>query len=149
MSKFSNGFMDGYTAGLALRDERREALKEADKVIAQCGQSDAKGSDSAFIKQLSNYLGRRKYEIRLFSNNSAQIEKRSKFIGTLIHLITGKDIVAQQDALKEEKTRGFKGFFTQELYDILVARRAELEQRSNAGPYAPPAFIPTNVGNGR
>ena len=55
------------------------------------------------------------------------MQSRSDFVSKLINITNTTE---QLNMLDEKNIRRFKGFFTQRLYDILVARRTELEKSS-------------------
>ncbi len=100
------------------------ALKVIDKCDSIANRIDDK-SDKVFVQQLSGYLKTRKSEIRIIGE--FQLEDRATFIHELTSLIEKNDIIQQLDKLKEKNICHFKGFFTQRLYDKLVARRTELQ----------------------
>ena len=127
MSKFSTSGYDGIAAGNFLREERTRVLKQVDQVVAACNSKDKKQPGADFLTKLSEYLNRRKNEIHFFSPNNTQMQSRSDFVSKLINITNTTE---QLNMLDEKNIRRFKGFFTQRLYDILVARRTELEKSS-------------------
>lgn len=119
-----------HSARLFVDQERhaaRNVVQKAQEVINEC-RSTIVGNDldRKFVDKLSEYLQKRSREIHLFSFNNSQIDKRTQFIQNFIAAVKGNNVSAQMNLLSEKHIRGFKGYFSQRLYDILVERRNEL-----------------------
>lgn len=129
MPRFLHAFVDTQITNQVSHKKQVSIMQKAAQLIAGCDTTEIKGeSNINFVKKISNYLDERKREFHFFSDNSAQIEDRTNFIRLLIPLIKNNDIASQIYTLKDENIRRFKGFVSQRLYDILAARRTELEQ---------------------
>lgn len=113
----------------------KQVLLPVDDVIEDCKKAAAeiKNEDrSNFLRQLSDYLTKRKEENPFFScGNILDILARARFIKKLIPVVQSSNIEAELLLLKEENIRQFKGCFTKRLYILLIRRRIELTNLSD------------------
>ncbi len=112
------------------REAQSVAYANADNVISACRAINVDDAETnKFVQALGKYLDTRRKVIHLFSNDNAQVADRTSFIEKLLPFIRSNNIDQQVAMLQDEKIRHFKGFFTQRLYDLLVARRTVLQQK--------------------
>jgi hypothetical protein len=84
--------------------------------------------DKYFIQKMIHYLEKKQFLI-IFHCNLKDVSYRVEFISTLVRLILLEDLAAQIGALSEEKISPFKGYFTQELYNLLKTRRLSFTEK--------------------
>lgn len=105
------------------KKELKEAKVDAKMIATACiDQPTGNAAKTAFLATLSKYLNTRSTEV--FGNDAKEIRKRANFIE---NLRTAPTPEVEKSLLQETNIRGFKGFFSQRLYDHLVERRESKE----------------------
>jgi hypothetical protein len=89
--------------------------------------------EKAFAELLS-YLLTRRQTTYFFSFNSRAVDRRSIFIEKVTKALIKNDPVEMKGILAEKEIIGFKGYFTQHLYDLMCKFR---KNEFNIEPPAP------------
>lgn len=90
--------------------------------------------DQEFIGTLDSYFIKRNFSSYNIFHPRETIEQRKATINRLIQYVKQGNIDAQLEFLNSEHIAQFRGLFSQNLYDILLARREYLEQNNNLSP---------------
>ncbi len=92
------------------------------------------GSDMhQLVDRLALYLEQQKDSIYLFFlNDYLELKKKAKFIESCVDAMTKGDVDALEKHLVEEKIMQFKGFFSNEMYNLLAPYQALSAKRLTA-----------------